>query len=362
METKVCPKCGREFPATLDFFYLNKSRKSGLDDYCKECKRQKRREYGKTHRPIINAQKARARKRNREKTREYSHRYYIEHHIPKEKPVCREGYKICSKCGKELPATEEFFRKDKRGRGGLYSQCNSCRNKASLDRYYKMKEEHPEKFKERNRKLHERNYPDKASRRDAEQREWYTDHKDEIDMRTERRKEVRRLWIEEHPDEWAALQEEYRENERFLRRRSMHIKRMQDPEAVRARKRAYEATHRDEINARKRAHPEWDCMHNERRRAAKAKVESTLTKAEWFATIEYFGNVCAYCGRPMKLTQDHFVPVSAGGGLTKANTIPACLSCNSSKQARPFAEWYKGTEFYSPEREQRILAFTGGNA
>lgn len=361
METKVCYSCKREFPATLEFFCSNKGKKDGLADLCKECHREKNRAYKKSHRDIVNAQKKRQRQRHPEKHREYMRRYRRSHHVPKEKPSCRDGYKICSKCGKELPATEEFFRKDKRGRGGFYSQCNICRNKAALDRYYKMKEEHPEKFKDRNRKLHERYYPDKASRRDAEQREWYAEHKDEIDISKEFRKEVRKLWIEEHPDEWAALQEERHEHAKYRTREAMRRMRIQDPEGMRAKKREYIAANREKINASKRAHPEWDCLHNERRRAAKAKVKNTLTKSEWFDTIEYFGNVCAYCGRPMKLTQDHFVPLSLGGGLTKENTIPACMSCNASKNARPFTEWYKGMDFYDPEREQRILAFTGGN-
>jgi hypothetical protein len=35
METKVCPKCGRELPTTS--FYPNNRAKDGLNSYCKEC-------------------------------------------------------------------------------------------------------------------------------------------------------------------------------------------------------------------------------------------------------------------------------------------------------------------------------------
>ncbi len=37
-KTKICTKCGRELPATKEYFYKNKGGKYGLDSKCKECK------------------------------------------------------------------------------------------------------------------------------------------------------------------------------------------------------------------------------------------------------------------------------------------------------------------------------------
>lgn len=39
MKTKICtyPKCGKMFPATGDYFYRNKSKKDGLNSWCKDC-------------------------------------------------------------------------------------------------------------------------------------------------------------------------------------------------------------------------------------------------------------------------------------------------------------------------------------
>jgi len=37
METKVCTKCGRKFPATTEYFYSNKKAKYGLHSSCKVC-------------------------------------------------------------------------------------------------------------------------------------------------------------------------------------------------------------------------------------------------------------------------------------------------------------------------------------
>ena len=48
-----------------------------------------------------------------------------------------------------------------------------------------------------------------------------------------------------------------------------------------------------------------------------------------------FNHACAYCLRTdRKLTVDHMEPVSKGGDNTRANIVPACLSCNSSKGDR----------------------------
>lgn len=58
---------------------------------------------------------------------------------------------------------------------------------------------------------------------------------------------------------------------------------------------------------------------------------SDLTLAEWRETLAFFAYKCAYCrnnerGRILEL--GHIVPVSFGGGTTKANCVPTCTQCN----------------------------------
>lgn len=43
--------------------------------------------------------------------------------------------KICTQCGKELPATNDYFFKDERGKGGLRAQCKVCRSRYDKQRY-----------------------------------------------------------------------------------------------------------------------------------------------------------------------------------------------------------------------------------
>lgn len=43
METKVCKKCGRELP--VGEFYGSPNNKDGLDSVCKECRKERMKEY-----------------------------------------------------------------------------------------------------------------------------------------------------------------------------------------------------------------------------------------------------------------------------------------------------------------------------
>ena len=61
-------------------------------------------------------------------------------------------------------------------------------------------------------------------------------------------------------------------------------------------------------------------------------LPSTLTAAEWRAILDRYSHRCAYCNRSdVRLTQDHVIPISKGGGHTAENVIPACFPCNRAK-------------------------------
>lgn len=83
------------------------------------------------------------------------------------------------------------------------------------------------------------------------------------------------------------------------------------------------------------------------------------THQQWKETVIFFEGKCAYCGRTMrrgeKLTRDHLVPVSEGGITTQANIVPACGSCNSSKGAKEWREWFMSQPFFSQDRMNRIF-------
>ncbi len=93
------------------------------------------------------------------------------------------------------------------------------------------------------------------------------------------------------------------------------------------------------------------------KRRHERRNDFALSDDEWVQTVTYFGGCCAYCGSALKLTYDHFIPFSKGGSFTQDNIIPACGSCNSSKNNNDFKEWYAKQPFYSEEREQAILDY-----
>lgn len=83
------------------------------------------------------------------------------------------------------------------------------------------------------------------------------------------------------------------------------------------------------------AHREAINIIQARRRAKKRSVLNTLTLEEWLQTLEVFNHACGYCLRTdLPLTMDHVEPISHGGPHTIENIVPACKSCNCSKNNR----------------------------
>lgn len=95
----------------------------------------------------------------------------------------------------------------------------------------------------------------------------------------------------------------------------------------------------------------------QKRESLKLKLKSDFTLIQWQKCKQFFNNKCAYCDKEKKLQQEHFIPLSKDGEYTKNNIIPACGKCNSSKGNKDFFKWYSKQEFYSKEREQKILKY-----
>lgn len=92
-------------------------------------------------------------------------------------------------------------------------------------------------------------------------------------------------------------------------------------------------------------------------RTYERRTLGTLTVQQWHDICELFNNSCAYCGSEHNLTMDHVVPAASGGLTEYGNIIPACKSCNSSKNAKDVIEWYTAQTFYDKARLENILKF-----
>lgn len=143
-----------------------------------------------------------------------------------------------------------------------------------------------------------------------------------------------------HREEARAYNAIYRVTHRKEEKARKAAYRAAHREEVKARDAAYRAGHLEEAKARTAAyaasHPESLRTTRARRRARKKALPATLTTEQWEAIKRAYRNRCAYCSkRPRRLTQDHVVPVSKGGGTTPDNIVPACGPCNGRKHAGP---------------------------
>jgi hypothetical protein len=67
---------------------------------------------------------------------------------------------------------------------------------------------------------------------------------------------------------------------------------------------------------------------------------------------------CAYCGnKPEKITLDHIIPKVKGGMTVRANLVPACASCNVSKNHCDVWAWYETQTFYNLVKQDAIKAW-----
>lgn len=228
---KVCSKCKRDLPETLEYFFKRHNGKNGLMAYCKEC-------FGKKFMKKI---------------------------------THGDSHKKCPSCKKSLPYTHDYFAKTPRTKSGLSATCKKCVAENGKNHYDRNKAEI-----------------------DAKHREYYRDNKETVSQRIKR-------YRKENPEKVKVI---------------------------------------------------W-----QKRRAKLSNLPNTFSGEEWVFCKNYFDNKCAYCGKRENLTQDHFVPLNLGGEYTNQNILPVCLSCNSSKGAKLFSDWYPKQIFYSKHREKRILKY-----
>lgn len=239
--------------------------------------------------------------------------------------------KVCSQCGKELPI--EQFNIKKQNIGGHSGQCRECLNE------------------------HKRQYGKESKEAiDKQRKKHYLANKEHVDN-------VQKLYKKNHK---TAIYEKRRQNETdnkdalFIRRRELY---QINKEIVLARGRGYKDNHKNEMAIYQKQylikHPEVGRLNNARRRSRKSKLPSTLTIQQWEEAKANFNNHCAYCGKELPLSQDHFIALTKGGEYSKDNIVPSCQPCNGRKTDRDFFIWYPGYKYYSKKREKAILSYLG---
>lgn len=78
--------------------------------------------------------------------------------------------------------------------------------------------------------------------------------------------------------------------------------------------------------------------HSRRHRLLGNRDHIPVTRGEWLRILRRHGHRCAYCGAPAA-QMDHVIPLARGGRHAPANILPACASCNASKNDSYLSEW-----------------------
>lgn len=327
-ETKICKKCGRELPATEEYFYKNKQLKDGLENSCKECRGYKFGKY-KNLEPTI------------------------------------EEHKVCAHCKKEFPATDEYFSRDNHSKDGLRYNCLKCSRIENNKNYNpEQKRQYYLNNKEKILKQRKKHYAVNKEKILAYNKKRYNENKEDM-------LEYARQYGEENAEEISK-----RRRKAYWANRDIYIVKMREyrwenRDRLNKQCREWYKNNKEHVKAyseRYRQQPRVKAMrkaNEQKRRTLKKQLLSTFTAKQWEECKDFFRDIngtlhCAYCSKPVKkATVEHFIPLSKGGPNIKSNILPVCFSCNSSKNNTDFFEWYPQQEFYSKKQEKKILEYLG---
>jgi 5-methylcytosine-specific restriction endonuclease McrA len=238
-----------------------------------------------------------------------------------------EKTKVCTRCGIEYPATSEYFYLDKRRKNGLRAKCKLCHSKEGKKYYLGNKEWFNEFCKNH-----------------------YEENKEEY----LKRQSIYRI---KNKDKISKYHKEYHaknRDEMLIKSKEKYKKRIE----------YYKEKHRQysKIFHKTERGKQISNINCQKRHARKKELDATFTIEEWNECKRYFNNKCCYCGNESKLQQDHFIALSKDGEYTINNIVPACQSCNNSKNDGNFFKWYPRQGFYNKKREQKILRYLNYDA
>lgn len=253
-------------------------------------------------------------------------------------------FKTCSKCNLELDIIQ--FDKCKSNKDGIKGWCKECTKqyKASwkaknLNKIIEYNEayrtENRDTITERNRDWRNSNVVHRAEYAKEYMVEYYKENKDIL---SEKKKKYKGRYSETKK-KW------YMDNKELIM--AYYIKN-------KGKRTEYRKIYVRENKEKFRGY-------NQKREAIKNKLAHTLTHTQWGDIKNYFNNKCCYCGKELQLQQEHFLALSKGGEYTLNNILPACISCNSSKNAEDFFIWYAKYRYYNKTRERKILKFLNYN-
>lgn len=242
---------------------------------------------------------------------------------------------VCSKCGEFKPVSEFRKRSEPRSVRGYSSRCRECARAAERSRV-------------RVRSRAEPDYRIKRAGLVKENRAGVPDgHR-----RCIRCKVVKRECVTEFGRRdgryWCSWCKECRREvarERQAKRRANPV----SADRLREEKQRHAKSERG--REWKRRASEID---NHKRRQRRDACAYDWDRERWDACVQWWGGKCAYCDAGGRVTQDHFIPLSAADcpGTVPWNIVPACGRCNGSKGRRDPFVWLS-----DQQRLDRVLRY-----
>jgi hypothetical protein len=242
-----------------------------------------------------------------------------------------EQTKVCKECKQEFPRTLEYFFAELKVLDGLDGICKSCSRKRRTE-YAKIYAERRKAYIIVYNETHK-------IERSMHHKQYYSDNKEHIVKNSKQ-------YREEHKEIIKEKNKIYNTKNKDRIAKTVKINHDLNKNKIDKYLKQYASENKEQFR-----------MYSHNRKARESLLESTLTVEQWGSTKQHFDNKCAYCGKESKLEQEHFIALISKGEYTHNNIIPACKSCNCSKNSKDFFEWYPKYEFYNKKRETKILKY-----
>lgn len=244
-------------------------------------------------------------------------------------------YKSCIICGETHLNTFDFFKKHGKRKDGSYgtdSKCLNCLKKYKAEEYLKNKETY-DVYKVNNKEKIKESKSSYKKLHQEEMRKYNTVYLKSYYIKNKKKlNDINNKYYFENAETLREKRKEYYSNNKG--------KWLLDGRRFR------------KINTER-------CRtYSQNYRAKVRKNICDLTLDQWVKCLEYFNYCDAYTGLPLtKVSQDHIVPVSKGGGTTRSNIIPCERNVNSSKRDSSMEVWYRKQQFFNEDRLGKIQKY-----